>query len=231
MGVFLALAGSTSLQVAFVALVVAGAATLALVSTVMTMLQIVLPAWIRGRGVAVYLLALQGSFAVGALAWGAIAQQAGLETALYGAAAAMGASALLTSFIRLRPYVDAAAEPGRLAFQPVTATSVHDGGPILVTAHWQIDPERRDRFMAVMDAVRSSLKRQGALSWHLAEDVAQPGSMLESFTVATWSEYQRLPERATVADEIVERELLEAAGTELPDLAAHRVIDLRHPAH
>ncbi len=228
--VFLTLAVSTNLPIAFIALVVAGAATLALVSTVMTMLQIVLPAWIRGRGVAVYLLGLQGSFAIGALLWGAIAQQAGLEATLYIAAAAMGMSAFLTSLLRLRDYADVASDPGQLTYEPVTATFVHDDdGPILLTARWQIDPDNRDRFMTAMESVQRGLRRQGALNWHLAEDVARPGSMIESFTVATWSEYQRLPERATVADEQVEHELLEAAGTELPELSAHRVINLGDP--
>jgi MFS family permease len=227
-GVFLALAVSTSLPVVILALIAAGIATLALVSTVMTILQVVLPAWIRGRGVAVYLLALQGSFALGALVWGAVAEQVGLETTLYVAAGVMGAGAALTWFLRLRDYLDVATDPGQLAYQPITATSVHDeDGPILLTAQWQIDPERRDRFLAAMETVRQGLRRNGALNWHLVESVASPGLMLESFTVATWSEYQRLPERATVADETAERELLEAAGTDLPELVPHRVVDVR----
>ena len=227
-GVLVTLAVSTSLPIVFVALVVAGAATLALVATVMTMLQIVLPAWIRGRGVAVYLMALQGSFAVGAFVWGAIAEQAGLETTLYVAAVTMAVGALATSFLRLRDYMDSATEPGQLTFEPVTSTSVYDDdGPILLTVHWQIAPERRDGFMTAMRSVRRELKQKGALDWSLVEDVTRPGTMLESFTVATWAEYQRLPERVTVADEHVERELLEAVGAELPEPTAHRVVDLQ----
>ena len=226
-GVFVILAMSTNLAIVFIALVVAGAATLALVSTVMTMLQVVLPAWIRGRGVAVYLMALQGSFAVGAFVWGAIAEQAGLETTLFVAAVAMAVGALATSFLRLRDYTDSATEPGRLSFEPVTATSVYDDdGPILITVRWQIAPERRDRFMAAMRSVRRELKQKGALDWYLVEDVTRPGAMLETFSVATWAEYQRLPERVTVADEQVEQELLDAAGTELPSPTAHRAVDL-----
>lgn len=229
--VLLTLAISTNLLVAFVVLVVAGAAILALVSTVMTMLQMVLPSWVRGRGIAVYLLALQGSFAVGALVWGVVAEQAGLEKTLYIAAAVMGASAVLTSFLHLRKYTDVATDPGQLTFEPITSTSVHDDdGPIVITARWQIEPESRKDFMAAMHSVRQALKRQGALNWQLSEDVTHPGSMLESFTLATWSEYQRLPERATVADELVERELLKAGGSELPKLVAHRVIDPRKAA-
>jgi MFS family permease len=227
-GVFVTLAASTNLAIAFTSLVVAGAATLALVSTVMTMLQIVLPAWIRGRGVAIYLLALQGSFAVGAFFWGAVAQRAGLETTLFVAAGAMGVGAVISSFFHLRDYIGSETDVGDLAWEPVTATSVYDDdGPILVTARWQIDDAARQPFMAAMQAVGLSLKRQGALNWHLSEDVSNPGAMLESFTVATWSEYRHLPGRATVADEQVEQSLLDAVGTQPADLVAYRVLDLR----
>jgi len=81
--------------------------------------------------------------------------------------------------------------------------------------------------MAAMQEVGLSLKRQGALNWHLAEDVSNPGAMLESSTVATWSEHQRLPERATVADEQVEQALLEAVGTQAADPVAYRVLNFR----
>jgi MFS family permease len=227
-GVFVTLAASTNLAIAFASLVVAGAATLALVSTVMTMLQIVLPAWIRGRGVAIYLLALQGSFAVGAFFWGAVAQRAGLETTLFVAAAAMGVGAVICSFFHLRDYVGSTTDVGDLAWEPVTTTSVYDDdGPILITARWQIDKAARQPFMTAMPAVGQSLKRQGALSWNLSEDVSNPGAMLESFTLATWSEYQRLPERATVTGEQVELALLETVGTQPADLVAYRVLDLR----
>ena len=227
-GVFVTLAASTNLAIAFASLVVAGAATLALVSTVMTMLQIVLPAWIRGRGVAIYLLALQGSFAVGAFFWGAVAQQAGLETTLFVAAGAMGVGAVISSFFHLRDYVGSTTDVGDLVWEPVTSTSVYDDdGPILVTARWQINDDARQPFMTAMQAVGQSLKRQGALNWNLSEDVSNPGAVLELFTLATWSEYQRLPERATVTDEQVEQALLEAVGTQPSDLVAYRVLDLR----
>ncbi|MEE9230530.1 MAG: hypothetical protein V3U86_07470, partial [Acidobacteriota bacterium] len=61
----------------------------------------------------------------------------------------------------------------------------------------------------------------------LVEDVERPGHMLESFTMATWSEFQRLPERFTVAEKDIQDTLRAAAGSALPLLRAHRVIKLR----
>ncbi|MCZ6811291.1 MAG: MFS transporter [Planctomycetota bacterium] len=226
--VFVVLASTTNLGVAAGVIMVAGAATLAIVSTVMTVLQVVLPSWIRGRGVALFLLAVQGSFAVGALIWGGVAEQTSLQTALVSAGLTMAVSAVLVLPLRLSRYMDVDTDTATLLADPPTVTSVHDDdGPILLTARWQIDPAHRDDFVAAMEPVRRALKRQGALSFRLVEDVEQPGHMLESFTMATWSEYQRLPHRATMADKEIHVALVDAAGSEVPALTAHRVIKLR----
>jgi len=226
--VFVVLASTTNLGVAAGVIMVAGAATLAITSTVMTVLQVVLPSWIRGRGVALFLLAVQGSFAVGALIWGGVAEQTSLQTALVSAGLTMAVSSVLVLPLRLSRYMDVDTDTATLLADPPTVTSVHDDdGPILLTARWQIDPAHRDDFVAAMEPVRRALKRQGALSFRLVEDVEQPGHMLESFTMATWSEYQRLPHRATMADKEIHAALVDAAGSEVPALTAHRVIKLR----
>jgi MFS family permease len=226
--VFIVLATSTSLVLAFSVLVIAGAATLALVSTVMTVLQVVLPAWIRGRGVAVYLLGLQGSFAIGALLWGTVAEQTSLQTAFIAAGIVMAISAVLLTRLRLSQYMDINTDMVQIMPDPPTVTSVHDDdGPILLTAQWQIDPARRDKFVTAMESVQRALRQKGALRWHLVENVEQPGLMLETFTMATWSEYKRLAERSTIADKEVLDALNDAAGSAIPLLQAHRVIKVR----
>jgi len=226
-GVFIVLATTRSLPVAFAVLVAGGAATLAVVSTVMTVLQVVLPAWVRGRGVAVYLLALQGSFAVGALVWGAVAEQTSLQSALIAAGVIMGMSAVLITPLRLGRYVDIDTEMVQLIDNPPAVTSVHDDdGPILLTVSWVIPLDQRDDFIVAMQPVRKALKRQGALSFHLVEDVERQGHMIESFTMATWSEYRRLPQRATMADQAVHDALVAVVGPDLPGVAVHREIRL-----
>jgi MFS family permease len=221
------LATTNSLLAAFVVLAGAGAAGLAIVSTVMTALQIVLPAWIRGRGVAVYLLGLQGSFALGALFWGAVAEQTSLQTTLIAASVAMAVGSLLTAPLRLGSYMAIDTNPAQLIGEPPSVTSVHDDdGPILITVDWDIEPAKREAFLSAMQPVRIALRRQGALSFHLVEDVENPGHMIESFTVATWSEYRRLPQRSTMADKDTHDALVEAVGHDLPSIAVHREISL-----
>ena len=225
--VFVVLATTNSFLVAFVVLAAAGAAGLAIVSTVMTVLQIVLPAWIRGRGVAVYLLALQGTFAIGALVWGALAEQTSLQASLITAGVAMAIGSLLTAPLRLGNYRTIDTDSAQLIDDPPAVTSVHDDdGPIHLTVNWEIESANRQDFISAMQPVRKALRRQGALSFHLAEDVKNPGHITESFTVATWSEYRRLPQRSTMADKDTHDALVDVVGHSLPSITVHREISL-----
>ena len=109
---------------------------------------------------------------------------------------------------------------------PPQVTSLHDSdGPILVSARWEIAEENREGFVSAMNAVRRALKRQGALEFRLSEDVENPGQILESFTLATWAEYQRLPERSIAGDHHIYDAMIESAGVNPPALVVHRVID------
>lgn len=90
--VLLALLTSTALIVA--SLVVAGAAWIAVLSSLNTSAQLASPAWVRGRALSINQLVLSGGLAIGSAVWGLIAEVAGLETALYAAAVVLVASLL-----------------------------------------------------------------------------------------------------------------------------------------
>ncbi|MDK1046395.1 MAG: MFS transporter, partial [Anaerolineales bacterium] len=138
---------------------------------------------------------------------------------------AMGIAAVLIRRLRLSRYMDINTEMVQIMPTLPAVTSVHDDdGPILLTAEWRIDPAQRDQFVAAMDPVRNALRQKGALSWNLVEHVEQPGRMLGSFTMATWSEYRRLAERTTIADKDLLDALNAASGYDLPAIQAHRVI-------
>ena len=108
---------------------------------------------------------------------------------------------------------------------PPPGTSVHDDdGPILLTAEWRIDPAQRDQFVAAMEPARIALRQKGALGWRLVEHVEQPGRMLGSFTMPTWSEYRRLVERTTIPDKDLLDALNAAPGYDFPAIQAFRVI-------
>src|SRR5439155_6293373 len=59
--------------------VLAGLAWMAVTSTLHAELQLVLPVWVRARGIAIYTVTFMGSQAAGALLWGLAANQLGLQ--------------------------------------------------------------------------------------------------------------------------------------------------------
>ena len=78
--VLLSVVDSTALAVA--ALVVAGAAWIAVLSSLNTAAQLAAPAWVRGRALSINQLVFAAGMAAGSATWGAIAEAAGLEAAL-----------------------------------------------------------------------------------------------------------------------------------------------------
>src|SRR2546430_9190977 len=68
-----------SFPAALATLVFAGLAWMAATSTLQAELQLVLPIWVRARGVAIYAITFAGSQAAGALIWGLVANQVGLQ--------------------------------------------------------------------------------------------------------------------------------------------------------
>ena len=69
-----------------------------------------------------------------------------------------------------------------------------------VTVEYLIDPVNAAEFASVMQHTRRARLRQGALSWGLFRDAAQPGRYLEYFLDETWVGHLRRLERFTAAD-------------------------------
>jgi hypothetical protein len=72
----------SSFLAAVVAIIFAGLAWMAVTSTLQAELQLILPAWVRARGLAIYTVTFMGSNAAGALLWGLTANQLGLQPAI-----------------------------------------------------------------------------------------------------------------------------------------------------
>lgn len=88
----LATVHSTALAVA--TLVVAGAAWIAVLSSLNTAAQLAAPASVRGRALSINQLVFAGGMGAGSAAWGVVAEAAGLQAALLAAAAVLVGSLL-----------------------------------------------------------------------------------------------------------------------------------------
>ncbi len=198
----IALALSRSLPLAMAAMFVGGAAWIATLSTLNSAAQRVTPAWVRARSLALYLVASQGAMAIGAILWGTVATRTGVPAALMLSAAGLLISTPLARLIRLPAALDLApgggfSDPGA-QFEPEP-----DKGPVMILVEYRVAPERRTAFEAAMSALRTIRRRDGAFSWLLLEDVAEPGLFVESFLVASWLEHLRQHARGVHEDETI----------------------------
>jgi MFS family permease len=210
-----------SFPAALATLVLAGLAWMAATSTLQAELQLVLPAWVRARGFAIYTVIFGGAQAGGALLWGLVADRAGLQWTILLAAAVMLAGAVAGLFWRLPETGHIDPQPAvywpdaRLAFDPEP-----DTGPVLVVVRYTVTPQRQTAFLEAMDHLRRSRRRTGATRWELFRDAEQPDSYVEMFTVASWEEHLRQHEgRLTGSDQEVEEAAL--AFSDPPARAEH----------
>ncbi len=172
-------------------LVLSGMAWLITLTTLNAAAQLSLPRWVRARGLSVYLLVFTGSQAVGSYIWGVVATRAGLDAALVCSAVFLGATALSVVVLPLRPSAgigldNSTAWPSPvLVFEPCPTD-----GPVLVTTRYRVPAGNLDEFINAMSAVRRSRLRTGGHSWGLYRDVEHPDTIIERFTVASWTEFE-----------------------------------------
>ncbi len=183
-------------------MLVGGAASMTVLASFSIAAQSVLPGWVRGRGLAVYLLSFQAAMAAGAALWGALAANVGVSTTLVVAGAAMIATHLLGQAFGLRLAVADGVdltkaywtEPG-FALEPELGE-----GPIRVEIEYRIAPADTAEFLAAMRELRRTRRRDGAMQWSVYQDLSDPERHVESFLVTSWAEHERQHERAVLSD-------------------------------
>ena len=187
--------------IALVLTFMGGVAWMTTMSSITVAAQESVPAWVRARALAVSLLVLQGSLALGALLWGVVATHTSVSTALLTAAGTFIAGLLVATRVRLRPSETLDLTPSPHWGEPVVTASLDpDDGPVLVTIEYRLDPERAGEFVAVMHEMELIRRRDGAIEWGVYQDVADPRRWLETFVVESWLEHLRQHQRITVTD-------------------------------
>ncbi|MEU3414711.1 MFS transporter [Streptomyces sp. NPDC006658] len=211
------LATTRSAWLAAAALLPAGLAWIGVLSTLNTAVQQRLPGWVRGRGLAIYLVVFQGGQALTAPVWGALADGLGLTVSLLTGAGLLAAGALsvrrwpLHSAEGLDPSPSDHWPVPPLLFEPAPAD-----GPVLVSVTYRIAPEDWTAFTDRMRHVARSRHRTGALTWGLFQDGGDPDRFIENYVVASWAEHlAQHHSRLTANDRRYEEQAraLLAAGT------------------
>jgi MFS family permease len=189
------------LWLALPAMALVGMAWISVANSLTISAQMALPDWVRARGMSIYQMALMGGSAAGSLMWGWVADWTSVATSV--ACASVFGVVVLVALRRLtiEGGADPDFSPAPLAntIEPPVGVEPEDG-PVMVTVEYLIDPARAAEFAAVMQRTRRARLRQGALSWGLFRDAAQPSRVIEYFVDENWVEHQRRLERFTAFD-------------------------------
>jgi MFS family permease len=173
-------------------LVFAGLAWTAVVSTLNAELQIFLPVWVRGRALAMYLVTFAGTQALASVVWGQVTERVGVQTTFLIAAGVMLAGVVAGLFWSVPETGHLDREPAvywsdpRLAVEPEP-----DSGPVMVAVHYTIAASKEPDFLTAMEALRSTRRRTGAISWELYRDAEHRDRFVEIFKVPSWEEHLR----------------------------------------
>ncbi len=196
--------------IAFLASLIAGASWIVVMACLFVSVQVALPDWVRGRGLAIFLTVHFGAMTLGSAIWGRVASDEGLSIALLAAAA----GTLLAIPLAWRWKLQAAAgldlSPSMHWRTPVFARPVEpDQGPVLVTVEYRVAKDNCAAFLGAIDEIGRERKRDGAFAWGIFEDAAESGRFLETFLIESWLELRHLRERVTNADRMLEEEIRE----------------------
>ena len=110
-----------------------GAGQITAFSTVFSVIQSVLPGWVRGRGLATAMLVFQGTSMAAALGWGAIASGVGSGTAIVSTGITAAALGVATLPIRLASRAELDLTPMPIGALRHVIPIDPDEGPVLVS--------------------------------------------------------------------------------------------------
>ncbi len=188
---------------------VGGMVWLILISTLIAVVQSVIPSWVRGRVLSVHMLTFFGGLAGGSTLFGFIAGLVGISVTLNVVAGCLVIATIITWNYKLISGEGLDLNPSM--HWPSLVVSCQpdlDEGPVLVVVEYYIDPKRSPEFTDSMRSLKMIRRRDGAIRWNLFHDLTDPGHYIESYIVESWGEHLRQHERITVADREIEKNVL-----------------------
>ena len=190
---------------ALVASAIAGISWIAVLATINVSAQVALPAWVRGRGLAVFVTVQFGAMTFGSITWGHLASVAGLATVHFIAAAVLLVSIPLLWRWKLQTGAGLDLTPSMHWPAPILSAEIEDDrGPVLVSVEYRIKPEDRKAFLEAIGKLAPERRRDGAFDWGLFADAADEARYIETFFVDSWLDHLRQHERVTNADRLLQ---------------------------
>ena len=212
------MAVAPSVWVAVPAMLAAGMAWITVANSLSVSAQMALPNWVRARGMAAYQMAIMGASALGAALWGQVATVGTMQTSLLSAAVS-GILLMLLAVRYVTDVADAEADvtPAQAGWAAGPSGAPQEGGRVVMTIEYRIDPARAAAFRQVMQETRRARLSEGAIGWELLHDIGEPTRFVEEVIDESWTEHLRRFHRATAADMALrERRIAFQQGEEAP---------------
>jgi MFS family permease len=200
-GATLLIASTSITIVALAGMFAAGAAWVGVLASLSAGTQSAAPAWVRARAVAMNLVAVQASLALGSAVWGSVASLFSISSALAISAGAMLLLLVLNRRVRVRLGNDADVTPGaQLPDLGLAVPPLPGDGPVLIQVEYRIAPENEKAFLRGIHAIERTRRRNGAEDWRVFRDIAEQDCFVERYIISSWAEYVRQRSRMTVTD-------------------------------
>ncbi|WP_114800865.1 MFS transporter [Moraxella canis] len=207
--VMLALSASPPKAVALLLLLFLGVAWITALTTLNSLTQGILPNWVRGRALALYLMVFNGAMTLGSVIWGAVATQIGLVETLIASGICLLISSLLTYKIKL-PNDNLDTTPSNHWAPPVVNTPIDpNDGPVMIQIMYQPKPEHQEAFLKTIYQLSTQRYKDGAYQWGIMKCTDEVDVYLEYFFVESWQEHMRQHQRVSSADAALQAQILE----------------------
>ena len=163
------------------------------------------PKWVGIRVLAVHILVFQAGMTGGSVLWGILANQIGVPSTLI--FASLGLLIGLITMVRHRLLSGKDVDMTQSLHWPIpqVASDLHpDDGPVLIEIEYIIDNSKSNEFEYEIQNLKNLHLRDGAISWGLFRDVANPSRYVETFVAESWLEHLRQHQRVTKTDKEIQ---------------------------
>ncbi|OPA81724.1 MFS transporter [Campylobacter pinnipediorum subsp. pinnipediorum] len=193
--------------IAVIAVFFLGSAWIIALTTLNSVTQTILPNWVRGRSLAIYITTFNGAMTAGSLIWGVVAQYIGISLTLVGAAILLVVANILASRKKL-PLGEDDLSPAQHWEDPYTHSKIDlHRSPVLVQVEYLVKKSDQEEFLHKIKKLAEHRKKDGAYAWGIVQSTHDEEVLLEWFFVENWAEHLRQHNRVSKVDAMLQAEV------------------------
>jgi MFS family permease len=187
---------------------VAGAVSMLAIALLNVGVQLSVPRWVAARALSLFQASLTGGVAIGAVIWGHVATDWGVDSAFFASGSVLVLTPLIGLILPIPRVSYADFEVIDLGHEPEVALALTArSGPIVIEIDYRVAAANARHFYNAMLQLQRAKLRNGGFNWSLARNIGDPELWTERYHCPTWADYLRQRSRLTQAD----RELQAAA--------------------